>query len=114
MRIFTGQKHSSTIKTLNLLSIILQFNSVILRLYNQDFINNPHYFIDNIRHAVNLAPHWLPPHPGLAGRVSTWLLEYLDVSFIAVDDRAFQHPITHQTQQRLQVFDALDDPAHQV
>ncbi|CAG8867994.1 hypothetical protein PS627_04418 [Pseudomonas fluorescens] len=58
-------------------------------------------------------PAGLYPHPGLAGRVSIRFFKHLDAGFITVNDRAFQQPLTHQVQQRLEVLAALDDPAGQ-
>jgi hypothetical protein len=49
----------------------------------------------------------------LAGGVSISLFHHLDTRFIAVDHMTFQQPITHQIDQGLQVFTALDNPARQ-
>lgn len=56
-------------------------------------------------------PVGLRPHPGLAGRVAIRFLEHLHPRFIAVNQRAFQRPFTHQFQQWEEVFAALDHPA---
>lgn len=55
----------------------------------------------------------LPPNPGLDGRVAIRNFELLYPHFIVVDHRAFQQAVTHQVQQRLEVFAALDHPMRQ-
>jgi len=47
--------------------------------------------------------------PRLASRLSIWLFHHLDTRLVAVDYATFHQPVTHQVEQGLQVFAALDN-----